>query len=74
MELYDFNLHTFIYEKKGLLGNLQDLSEFSHHTQNFWGIMEQITCGTVFIHQCNLVHRDLKPANGMFLIMLLTYL
>ena len=70
MELCDGNLEDYIDRKSGVTYILSKNPRFFGATfmergiWNTWDIMEQITLGIKFIHQCKEVHRDLKPRNG----------
>jgi serine/threonine protein kinase len=73
MEFCDFNLKTFIHDGTITTPQSRNLAPLSNILydrgdtnicRNHWDVMEQISMGVEFLHQCNLVHRDLNPTNG----------
>jgi serine/threonine protein kinase len=73
MELYDFNLHSFIFQKwdeevKAKVPGFVNVGAHGSvaHELQICNIMMDISNGTAFIHGKGQVHRDLKPSNGKF--------
>jgi serine/threonine protein kinase len=79
MELCDFNLEYYIYNRGSAQGELlvdgtpQEIlgltvaageDGFVSRQQALWTILKHINEGLQFLHQRGYVHRDLKPRNG----------
>ena len=74
MELCDMNLKDYISSSDDVIvGHHTSGSQYydivlpsrSKGPYYIWNIMEQVSCGIVFIHSQGCVHRDVKPANSI---------
>lgn len=71
MELCDMNLKDYIHSSVDIFvgqyssGSPHILPNRSKGPLYIWNIMEQVSCGIVFIHDEGCVHRDVKPANSI---------